>query len=276
MIDKQQYFHARESYNRDTTIVIPTFNRANMLKRCIESCLEQTIKCEIIICDHGSTDNTPDVVRQFGDKVTYIRREKDLGPIFCWLEGCLHATGNYIHLQYDDDYIVPTFIEETLQLMNPSTGFVYTVAHTIDNDNVITSRQNEQMFLNLNIPLNSSGHVTVEQIEKLVDTDHHCGNISPACVLLRKSDAIDSLYCGKLPHQTNNDTYHGAGADMLMTRTCMLRYSNVGIVNKPLAIWSDHPDSITNQATKDSQKRLKLKHTYNTVRQYYYTLKNIK
>jgi glycosyltransferase involved in cell wall biosynthesis len=41
------------------TIVIPTFNRSAMLRRCIESALAQTLACEVIVVDHGSKDDTP-------------------------------------------------------------------------------------------------------------------------------------------------------------------------------------------------------------------------
>ena len=40
------------------TILITTYNRLDLLKRAINSALEQTIKCEIIVVDDCSTDDT--------------------------------------------------------------------------------------------------------------------------------------------------------------------------------------------------------------------------
>src|SRR4051794_32233845 len=55
------------------TIVIPTLNRADVLREAIES----AIKCdpspaEVIVVDCDSTDATEDVVRSFGDAVSYV------------------------------------------------------------------------------------------------------------------------------------------------------------------------------------------------------------
>ena len=48
--------------DKKVTIVIPTFNRADYVTKTIESALNQTVPCDIIVCDHGSSDNTPEVV----------------------------------------------------------------------------------------------------------------------------------------------------------------------------------------------------------------------
>ena len=60
--------------NKKVSIVIPTFNRADYLIECIDSCLAQTHPCEIIVCDHGSTDSTPEVIKRYEGKVKYVRR----------------------------------------------------------------------------------------------------------------------------------------------------------------------------------------------------------
>ena len=64
--------------NKNVSIIIPTFNRADFLVECIDSCLAQTQPCEIIVCDHGSTDTTPEVVKKYGDK----SKTSSINPIF--------------------------------------------------------------------------------------------------------------------------------------------------------------------------------------------------
>ena len=86
------------------SIVIPTFNRATLVQKAIDTSLAQTYPCEVIVCDHGSSDNTPEVVEKYGDKIKYIRKEQDFGPHYCWLDGVLNAKGKYVHIQYDDDW----------------------------------------------------------------------------------------------------------------------------------------------------------------------------
>lgn len=53
------------------SVVIPTYNRAEFLKRAIESVLKQTFQdFELIIVDDGSTDKTKEVVNSFhSDKI---------------------------------------------------------------------------------------------------------------------------------------------------------------------------------------------------------------
>ena len=55
------------------TAVIPTYNRARLLGRAIESVLGQTRPVdELIVIDDGSTDETREVVARYGDRVRYI------------------------------------------------------------------------------------------------------------------------------------------------------------------------------------------------------------
>ena len=87
--------------NRTASIIIPTFNRAELLPRAIESALNQSYPCEVIVCDHGSVDNTPEVANKYKGQIIYIRKEKDSGPIACWKDGLENALcGVYCDTEY--------------------------------------------------------------------------------------------------------------------------------------------------------------------------------
>src|SRR5437879_7697799 len=111
---------------RSASIVIPTFNRAGLVSRAIDSALAQTHPCEVVVCDHGSTDATPDVAARYGDRIRYIRRSKDHGPIVCWRDGLEQASGDVVRINYDDDWIEPEFMAKCIALLHDDVGFVYT------------------------------------------------------------------------------------------------------------------------------------------------------
>jgi glycosyltransferase involved in cell wall biosynthesis len=62
------------------SVIIPTFNRSPFLKKAIESVLSQTYQdFELIIVDDGSTDDTPRLASNFGQRIIYVRQERK-GP----------------------------------------------------------------------------------------------------------------------------------------------------------------------------------------------------
>ncbi len=67
-----------EKYNYDFTIFIPTFNRAHVLPRTLESVARQTYRnFETLIIDDGSTDGTDDLVRS-------LKRDFDFPIVYHW------------------------------------------------------------------------------------------------------------------------------------------------------------------------------------------------
>ena len=48
----------------EVSILIPTFNRGYLIERAIESSLNQSYRCNVIVCDHGSIDNTKEICKE--------------------------------------------------------------------------------------------------------------------------------------------------------------------------------------------------------------------
>ena len=86
------------------SVIIPTYNRAHLIKRCAESVLNQTYKnLELIIVDDGSTDNTKEVVDSLNDKrIVYVKQENQ-GAGAARNKGIDLAKGKYIAFQDSDD-----------------------------------------------------------------------------------------------------------------------------------------------------------------------------
>lgn len=243
-------------------IVIPTFNREQYIKQAIDSALAQTYPCQVVVCDHGSSDGTPEVVRSYGSKVKYIRREEDFGPHFCWLDGVLHCQADYVHFLWDDDWNAPTFIEECLSLFNEEVGCVFSKA------TVFFEKENRYEPC-INYPFETGIHSNM-LLEKL--WIERSDMVSPAAILFRKQDVLDALYQGNLPTVTTG--YHGVGPDFFMSLLTLLRYKKFGYVNKDLTFYRAHDGSITIDAQKSEEKRRLIGKAYQDVRDYYTLIKN--
>lgn len=87
------------------SIVVPTYNRSRLIKRCVENLREQTYPdYEILVIDDGSTDGTDSVMENLTDSVVrYYRLEKNQGACAARNKGVELAKGDYIAFQDSDD-----------------------------------------------------------------------------------------------------------------------------------------------------------------------------
>lgn len=120
----------------NVSVCIPTYNRVNYLFESVNSVLNQTYKdFELIICDDGSTDETPTVVSQWDDsRIRYIRHANNIGRSKNMRSGFDVAQGNYFIKFDDDDALTPEFLEKTVAVLEvePSVDFVCTNHWVID------------------------------------------------------------------------------------------------------------------------------------------------
>ncbi|HEY9762694.1 MAG TPA: glycosyltransferase family 2 protein [Trichocoleus sp.] len=93
------------------SIVITTYNRLDLLKRAVDSALNQTLACEVVIADNASTDGTEAYARSLGERIIYKRNPTNLNHAGAVNAGVEAASGDWIKLVDDDDYLAPTCIE---------------------------------------------------------------------------------------------------------------------------------------------------------------------
>ena len=113
------------------SVIIPTHNRAALLRRSVESVLNQSYQnFELIIVDDASTDNTQEIIRSFNDpRISYIRNNKNRGGAAARNIGIEAAKGSYIAFQDSDDEWLPEKLEKQINLFKtaaPHVGVVYT------------------------------------------------------------------------------------------------------------------------------------------------------
>jgi glycosyltransferase involved in cell wall biosynthesis len=238
------------------SIVIPTFNRSALVSRAIEAALAQSVPVEVVVCDHGSTDDTPQVVGRYGDRVRYVRRETDRGPIACWRDGIENASGELVNITYDDDWLAPTFIEETLPLLTNDVAFVYTRARVFSADNA-SSR-----FI-LEHPAGTRPIRDV--VQYLLRTKL---TISPGCALFRRRDVLKNLLTEVPGASGIYGKNSGVGEDLLLFLLTALHYPKYAHVPKPLANFLAHESSITVNAEMTGKAQA-LADAYAVAKQYY-------
>lgn len=91
------------------SICIPSYNRVQFLPTALDSITSQSgPEIEIVICDNGSQDRTPEVVQAWQKKhpqIRYVRLDKNIGPDRCFVRSVEAASGEYCWLLGDDDII---------------------------------------------------------------------------------------------------------------------------------------------------------------------------
>ena len=95
------------------SVIIPTYNRADILPRAVSSALSQTYDdCEIIIVDDCSTDHTRETVSAWSEeRIRYIRHAENRRQSGALNTGIDNARGQYVAFLDDDDEWVPTKLE---------------------------------------------------------------------------------------------------------------------------------------------------------------------
>lgn len=120
------------------SIVIPTYNRADLLLQAIQSVLTQTYEYfELLIVDDHSTDQTPHIVKNITDsRVHYIRLNKNQGAPAARNIGLKKAKGELIAFLDSDDQWDSTKLKKQVQIFNrnPAIGLVYTGLKILNNE----------------------------------------------------------------------------------------------------------------------------------------------
>lgn len=106
------------------SVIIPTYNRADLLPRTIRSVLDQTFgDFELLIIDDGSTDSTKSVVQEYANqdkRIKYIYQNNSGAPARPKNTGIKAAEGEYIAFLDHDDEWLPGKLEKQLAVFNSS------------------------------------------------------------------------------------------------------------------------------------------------------------
>lgn len=111
------------------SVIIPTYNRKNVIENSIQSVLNQTYPdFELLIIDDGSTDDTKELIDEIKDpRLRYIRLPENKGVAAARNVGIAEAKYDYIAFQDSDDLWMETKLEKQMKVIseNPDIGLVY-------------------------------------------------------------------------------------------------------------------------------------------------------
>jgi len=104
------------------SIGIPTYNRVDLLKRSIDSALNQDYEnIEIIISDNASTDGTAEICHNYTKKnaqISFIPNLINQGPSANFSKVLNNAKGQYFMWLGDDDWIDPTYVSRCVDMLD--------------------------------------------------------------------------------------------------------------------------------------------------------------
>ncbi len=115
---------------KPVSVIIPTYNRANLVVRAVNSVLQQTVfSGEILVIDDGSDDNTEEILAPFWEKKV-IRYEKNTGRGVSAARNYGVALSRYDYIAFldSDDHWKKDKLQKQLKCMQENPGF--DICHT--------------------------------------------------------------------------------------------------------------------------------------------------
>ncbi len=105
------------------TVVIPTYNRSNLIEKTIRSVLSQSFTdFELLVVDDGSTDQTESVVKSISDSRLVYYKKENAERAAARNFGAKHAKGQYVTFLDSDDLFFPNHLSEAYSFINKNSN----------------------------------------------------------------------------------------------------------------------------------------------------------
>ena len=123
----------KQTNGKLVSIIIPVYNSADTIGKCIESCQQQTYKhIEIVVIDDGSNDESGGICDQFADdKRLKIIHQTNMGRTEARWKGVEIAAGEWITFVDSDDTLLPFAIEKMAERADESCDIVFSNGQSI-------------------------------------------------------------------------------------------------------------------------------------------------
>lgn len=167
------------------SVVVIVFNLEDYIEQAILSVLRQTRKAdEIIVVDDCSTDLSPMKVKNFGDKVKYLRMPKNSGALLAALHGVSSAGGDVVCMLDGDDYW------DTNKLAIVEREFLK------DSELLLLSHDHVRVDVNgAELAMRDETHNNIERIRRRARSSSELSEMLKHTVLEQKGFWLGSAYC---------------------------------------------------------------------------------
>jgi glycosyltransferase involved in cell wall biosynthesis len=210
------------------SVVIPTYNRADLLGEAIESVLAQhQPPHEVIIVDDGSTDETQEVTRRY--RSLRVLRQDNAGVAAARNAGTSIATGDWIGFLDSDDKWLPTFLRSCLETLDahPDSDLVYTRAASWSGERILPTRP--------------SGETPgTNPLAKLLKLKTLC---TPSSTVIRKTTLLEA-------GGFNENRILGPSADWELWTRLATRGLRFAYCPEPCVLHRDHPTNMMSDPAK--------------------------
>ncbi len=117
------------------SLCIPNYNNEPYLDACLASALSQTYpKTEVVLVDDCSTDGSFSVATRYQDRVRLYRNEINLGQPANTNRCVELASGEFVAILHGDDYLLPTFVERLVPLLQQYEQAVLAIGERYETD----------------------------------------------------------------------------------------------------------------------------------------------
>ena len=128
------------------SVIIPTYNRADLLSETLHSVQAQTYtNWEAIVVDDGSTDNTEKLDASYSakdERIRFFKRQGEIkGANVCRNQGMKASRGDLILFLDSDDLLAPCCLTNRIEILkrNPDIGAVFAPAFIFEDNVAITT-----------------------------------------------------------------------------------------------------------------------------------------
>jgi len=109
------------------SVIMSAYNVEHYIRKAVKSILDQTFKdFELIVINDGSTDRTPEILKEYTDPRIKVLSQEHKGVFTAWNWGMRSAKGEYVAILDADDIALPARLHKQISFLdqNPEIGIV--------------------------------------------------------------------------------------------------------------------------------------------------------